>query len=328
MGRLMEGVWTDQRYAPSKSAGRFVREDSQLRNWITPDGEPGPSGEGGFKAEIGRYHLYVSLACPWAHRTLIFRKLKGLEDLITVSVVHPHMLGNGWEFRQDDPTLSDELYGSDCLHQIYTRARPEYTGRVTVPVLWDKLRETIVSNESSEIIRMFNSAFNDLTGNTLDFYPETLREGIGVLNKRIYATLNNGVYRCGFTTTQEAYEEAFTELFATLDFLEDRLSGQRFLCGNVQTEADWRLFPTLIRFDAVYHGHFKCNRNRIVDFPNLFGYVRDLYQHPGIRNTVDFWQIRQHYHYSHESINPYRIIPKGPDLSPYDRPHEREQLSS
>ena len=328
MGRLMEGVWTDQRYDPSKSAGRFVREDSQLRNWITPDGEPGPSGEGGFKAEIGRYHLYVSLACPWAHRTLIFRKLKGLEDLITVSVVHPHMLGNGWEFRQDDPTLSDELYGSDCLHQIYTRARPEYTGRVTVPVLWDKLRETIVSNESSEIIRMLNSAFNDLTGNTLDFYPETLREGIDVLNKRIYATLNNGVYRCGFTTTQEAYEEAFTELFATLDFLEDRLSGQRFLCGNVQTEADWRLFPTLIRFDAVYHGHFKCNRNRIVDFPNLFGYVRDLYQHPGIRNTVDFWQIRQHYHYSHESINPYRIIPKGPDLSPYDRPHEREQLSS
>ena len=328
MGRLMEGVWTDQRYDPSKSAGRFVREDSQLRNWITPDGEPGPSGEGGFKAEIGRYHLYVSLACPWAHRTLIFRKLKGLEDLITVSVVHPHMLGNGWEFRQDDPTLSDELYGSDCLHQIYTRARPEYTGRVTVPVLWDKLRETIVSNESSEIIRMLNSAFNDLTGNTLDFYPETLREGIDVLNKRIYATLNNGVYRCGFTTTQEAYEEAFTELFATLDFLEDRLSGQRFLCGNVQTEADWRLFPTLIRFDAVYHGHFKCNRNRIVDFPNLFGYVRDLYQHPGIRNTVDFWQIRQHYHYSHESINPHRIIPKGPDLSPYDRPHEREQLSS
>ena len=328
MGRLMEGVWTDQRYDPSKSAGRFVREDSQLRNWITPDGEPGPSGEGGFKAEIGRYHLYVSLACPWAHRTLIFRKLKGLEDLITVSVVHPHMLGNGWEFRQDDPTLSDELYGSDCLHQIYTRARPEYTGRVTVPVLWDKLRETIVSNESSEIIRMLNSAFNDLTGNTLDFYPETLREGIDVLNKRIYATLNNGVYRCGFATTQEAYEEAFTELFATLDFLEDRLSGQRFLCGNVQTEADWRLFPTLIRFDAVYHGHFKCNRNRIVDFPNLFGYVRDLYQHPGIRNTVDFWQIRQHYHYSHESINPHRIIPKGPDLSPYDRPHEREQLSS
>ena len=328
MGRLIDGAWTDQWYDTLKSGGRFLREDSQLRNWITPDGEPGPSGDGGFRAEADRYHLYVSLACPWAHRTLVFRKLKGLEDLITVSVVHPHMLGNGWEFRQDDPTLADELYGSDCLHQIYTRARPEYTGRVTVPVLWDKLCETIVSNESSEIIRMFNSAFNPLTGNPLDFYPQALREEIDSINERIYATLNNGVYRCGFATKQEAYEEAFTELFATLDFLEDRLAGQRYLCGNAQTEADWRLFPTLIRFDAVYHGHFKCNRNRIVDFPNLFGYVRDLYQHPGIRNTVDFRHIRQHYHYSHDSINPHRIVPKGPDLVPYDRPHQREGLSS
>lgn len=323
MGRLLEGVWTDQWYDTSKSEGRFLREDSQMRNWITPDGSPGPSGGGGFRAEVDRYHLYVSLACPWAHRTLIFRKLKGLEDLITVSVVHPHMLGNGWEFRQDDPTLADELYGSEFLHQIYTRARQDYTGRVTVPVLWDKLRETIVNNESSEIIRMFNSAFNPLTGNTLDYYPDSHREQIDAFNERIYGTLNNGVYRCGFATTQSAYEEAFSELFATLDFLEEQLSGQRYLCGDLLTEADWRLFPTLIRFDAVYHGHFKCNRNRIVDFPNLFGYVRDLYQHPGIRNTVDFWHIRQHYHYSHETINPHRIVPKGPDLAPYDLPHER-----
>jgi putative glutathione S-transferase len=327
MGCLIDGVWTDQWYDTSKSGGRFLREDSQLRNWITPDGTPGPSGEGGFRAEVDRYHLYVSLACPWAHRTLVFRKLKGLEDLITVSVVHPHMLGNGWEFRENDPTLADELYGSECLHQIYTRARLEYTGRVTVPVLWDTLRETIVSNESSEIIRMLNSAFNKLTGNALDFYPEALREEIAPLNERIYTTLNNGVYRCGFATKQEAYEEAFTELFDTLDFLEERLAGQRYLCGNTQTEADWRLFPTLIRFDAVYHGHFKCNRNRIVDFPNLFGYVRDLYQHPGIRNTVDFWHIRQHYHYSHDSINPHRIVPKGPDLAPYNLPHQRAGLS-
>ena len=323
MGRLLEGVWTDQWYDTSKSEGRFLREDSQMRNWITPDGSPGPSGDGGFRAEADRYHLYVSLACPWAHRTLIFRKLKALEDLITVSVVHPHMLGSGWEFRQDDPTLADELYGSAFLHQIYTRARQDYTGRVTVPVLWDKLRETIVNNESSEIIRMFNSAFNPLTGNTLDYYPDSHREQIDAFNERIYGTLNNGVYRCGFATAQSAYEEAFSELFATLDFLEEQLSGQRYLCGDLLTEADWRLFPTLIRFDAVYHGHFKCNRNRIVDFPNLFGYVRDLYQHPGIRNTVDFWHIRQHYHFSHDSINPHRIVPKGPDLAPYDLPHKR-----
>ncbi|CUI52447.1 glutathione S-transferase family protein [Cognatishimia activa] len=323
MGLLVDGKWVDQWYDTKKSGGKFVRSAAQFRNWITSDGSAGPSGEDGFEAESGRYHLYVSLACPWAHRTLIFRALKGLTDHISVSVVHPDMLGHGWTFETDDRGANgDDLFGSDFAHQIYTRADATYSGRVTVPILWDKKRETIVSNESSEIIRMFNSAFDALTGNTLDFWPEAQRDAIEDVNTRIYSSVNNGVYKCGFATSQEAYDAAIGPLFETLDWLEDRLSTNRYLMGNTLTEADWRLFTTLIRFDPVYHLHFKCNKKRIIDYPNLWAYTRELYQVPGVVETVNMHHIVRHYHFSHETINPHRIIPVNPDLN-YNEPHGR-----
>jgi putative glutathione S-transferase len=324
MGLLVDGVWKDKGYDTDSTDGKFVRSESTFRNWITSDGAAGPSGSGGFEAEANRYHLYVSLACPWAHRTLIFRRLKGLENLISVSVVHPDMLSDGWTFDTDfDGATGDTLYGLSFLRDIYLKVDPEMTGRVTVPVLWDKKRETIVSNESAEIIRMFNSAFDDLTGNTDDYWPKDLRDAIEPVNERIYDTVNNGVYKAGFATSQEAYDAAVHPLFESLDWLEDRLSQKRYLMGDKITEADWRLFTTLIRFDQVYHLHFKCNRRRIVDYPNLWGYTRELYQRPGVSETVNFDHIVRHYHYSHESINPYRIIPINPEID-YDAPHRRD----
>ncbi len=317
MGLLVDGQWQDRWYDTSASGGRFIREDAQFRNWLGAEDSP-------FEAESGRYHLYVSLACPWAHRTLIVRALKGLEDHIGVSVVSPIMLENGWTFVRDEGSTGDTLYDSDFMHQIYTRAASDYSGRVTVPVLWDTKTQTIVSNESSEIIRML-SAFDDITGNRLDLYPEALRSGIDEWNARIYPAINNGVYRAGFATTQEAYEEAYGELFAELDRLESHLELQRYLCGDVLTEADIRLFTTLIRFDAVYHGHFKCNRQRIEDYPALRAYVRDIFQLPGVAGTVDFDHIKTHYYASHGTINPTRIVPAGPDID-YRSPHGRDRL--
>ncbi len=315
MGQLVDGEWHDTWYDTKKSGGRFVRSTSKFRNWITPDGE--------FPAEADRYHLYVSYACPWAHRTLIFREIKGLSDLITVSVVHPDMLSDGWTLADDFPgATGDTLYGLPFLRDIYTKADPKISGRVTVPILWDKKTETIVSNESSEIIRMFNSAFDDLTGNPDDYWPEDLREAMEPVNERIYDTFNNGVYRSGFATSQEAYDEAVTALFDTMDWLEERLSSNRYLMGDRITEADWRLVPTLFRFDPVYHLHFKCNRKRVIDYPNLWAYARELYQWPGVAKTVNFDHIVRHYHYSHESINPHRIIPINPLLD-WNEPHRR-----
>ncbi|MCW8195271.1 glutathione S-transferase family protein [Proteobacteria bacterium 005FR1] len=325
MGLLINGEWRDQWYNTDKHEGKFVREDAQLRNWITPDGEPGPSGKGGFKAEPDRYHLYVSLACPWAHRTLIFRKLKNLSKLIDVSVVSPLMLENGWTYLIDEGSTGDKLYGSQFHHQIYTRHDPAYSGRATVPVLWDKRSEQIVSNESSEIIRMFNSAFDHLTDNALDFYPRDLREDIDAINELVYHNINNGVYKAGFATRQRVYERAYDKLFAALDQVEDILSKQRYLVGKTLTEADWRLFTTLIRFDSVYHGHFKCNRQRLEDFSHLSNYVRELYQYPGVAETVDFHHIKTHYYASHGMINPTYIVPKGPQID-YMRPHNRQTI--
>lgn len=324
MGLLVDGVWHDTWYDTKKSGGKFERSQSQFRNWVTKDGSAGATGSGGFAAETGRYHLYVSLACPWAHRTLIFRRIKGLAPHISVSVVHPDMLGEGWSFDTGfDGATGDTLYGLGHARDIYTRADPHYSGRVTVPILWDKQQQTIVSNESAEIIRMFNSAFDDITGNTDDYCPEDLREEIDAVNARIYDTLNNGVYKCGFATTQDAYDGAVSPLFETLDWLEDRLSMQRYLLGDQITESDWRLFPTLIRFDPVYHLHFKCNRKRIIDYPNLWAYTRELFQWPGVSETVNLAHIVRHYHYSHESINPHRIIPINPVLD-YAEPHGRD----
>lgn len=327
MGLLVNGVWQDVWYDTDSTGGAFQRESARFRNWITPDGQPGPSGEGGFPARSGRYHLYVSYACPWAHRTLIFRRLKGLEDHIGVSVVHPHMLEYGWSFDRTHEETRDRLYDFNHLYELYLKAIPGYSGRVTVPVLWDRERETIVSNESAEIIRMFNSAFNQLTGNELDLYPEPLRDEIDALNEEIYSNVNNGVYRAGFATSQQVYETAFRDLFQTLDRLEERLSRRRYLTGNRITEADWRLFTTLVRFDPVYYGHFKCNLRRIKDYGHLYGYLRDLYQQPGIAGTVHFDHIKQHYYYSHANINPARIVPLGPAMD-LDTPHGRERLSS
>ena len=323
MGLLVGGVWKDQWYDTESTDGKFERQDAGFRNWVTADGTAGPSGSAGFKADSGRYHLYVSYACPWAHRTLIFRKLKGLDAHISISAVHPDMLQDGWTFDTDTyGATGDTLYGLPFARDIYTRAKPDYTGRVTVPVLWDKERETIVSNESSEIIRMLNSAFDAITGNTADYWPEDLREAIAPINERIYDTFNNGVYKAGFATTQEAYDEAVGPLFDTLDWLENRLSTHRYLMGDRLTEADWRLFTTLVRFDQVYHLHFKCNRRRIIDYPNLWAYTRELFQMPGIADTVNFKHIVRHYHYSHDSINPHRIIPINPVLD-FDEPHGR-----
>jgi putative glutathione S-transferase len=320
VGLLIDGVWHDQWYDTGKTGGRFVRSESQFRRWITPDGAPGPTGEGGFAAEPGRYHLYISRACPWAHRTMIFRALKGLEGAISFSATHWLMRGEGWTFDPGPGVIADPINGARTMHEVYTHADPAYSGRVTVPVLWDKQRHTIVSNESADIIRMFNSGFDQAGARAGDYYPADLRAEIDTLNARIYDTLNNGVYKAGFATTQQAYEDAVRPLFATLDWLEQRLSGQRFLCGERQTEADWRLFTTLVRFDAVYVGHFKCNLRRIVDYPNLWSYTRDLYQTPGIRETVDFDHIKRHYYQSHATINPTGVVPLGPVIDFDARP--------
>ena len=325
MGLLVEGKWQDRWYDTAGNEGRFVRARSQWRDWVTADGAPAPGRERGFKAEAGRYHLYVSLACPWAHRTLILRALKKLEDVISVSVVHHFMGANGWTFKVEHGATGDGLYGLDFLHQIYTRADPAYSGRVTVPVLWDKKRQTIVNNESSEIIRMLNSAFDEWGDAGVDFYPGPLRAEIDALNEEIYPALNNGVYRAGFATTQEAYEEAYGEVFAMLDRLEKRLSRQRYLTGARITEADWRLFTTLVRFDPVYVGHFKCNRQRIADYPNLSNYARDLYQVPGVAGTVNMHHIKRHYYASHETINPTGVVPLGPHED-YTAPHDRARF--
>ena len=325
MGLLVDGKWHDTWYDTKSTGGAFKRSAAQFRNWLTADGSAGPSGKGGFNAETDRYHLYVSLACPWAHRTLIFRELKGLNKHVSVSVVHPDMLDKGWTFETDDyGATGDTLYGLGFAHQIYTKADPTYSGRVTVPILWDKKQQTIVSNESSEIIRMFNSAFDGITGNTDDYWPETMRDEIEEVNARIYSNVNNGVYKSGFATSQQAYDAAVDPLFETLDWLEDRLASNRYLMGDRLTEADWRLFTTLIRFDPVYHLHFKCNRRRLIDYPNLWAYTRELYQWPGVASTVNMHHIVRHYHYSHESINPHRIIPTNPVLD-YMEPHGRGQ---
>ncbi|PWR03838.1 glutathione-dependent reductase [Meridianimarinicoccus roseus] len=325
MGKLVNGEWKDTWYDTSETGGAFQRDTSKFRSWVTADGEPGPDGADGFKAESGRYHLYVSFACPWAHRALIFRTLKGLEQHIDVSVVHPDMLGDGWTFDTNfDGATGDRQGGRRFLRDLYTGVNPDVSGRVTVPVLYDTATNTIVSNESAEIIRMFNSAFDGLTGNTDDYWPKPLRGRIEEVNARVYDTLNNGVYKAGFATTQDAYEDAVVPLFDTLDWLEDLLGQNRYLAGDTLTEADWRLFTTLIRFDAVYHGHFKCNRRRIVDYPNLWAYTRELYQVPGIADTVRFDHFMRHYHYSHETINPHRIVPVGPALD-LDAPHGRDK---
>ncbi len=323
MGLLVDGIWRDQWYDTESTGGHFQRSESSFRNWITPGGEPGPDGEGGFAAEAGRYHLYVSYACPWAHRTLIFRKLKGLEDMIGVSVVHPHMADHGWTFDTGfDGATGDGANGRDRLYEVYLMAKPDYTGRVTVPALWDMKHGTMVSNESSEIIRMFNRAFDGIGAREGDYYPEALREEIDEVNARVYDTVNNGVYKSGFATSQAAYEKAFDALFDTLDWLEDRLGRMSYLAGESLTEADWRLFTTLIRFDAVYVGHFKCNKRRIADYPNLSNYLRALYQHPGIAETVRMDHIKFHYYGSHKTINPTGIVPLGPELN-FDAPHNR-----
>ncbi len=325
MGQLVDGKWHDNESLNRQSDGAFVRAETSFRNWVTADGSAGPTGEGGFEAEPGRYHLYVSWACPWAHRTLILRKLKKLEDAISLSVVDWFLGDDGWEFSERDGAIPDSVLGKNYLRDVYTAARSDYTGRVTVPVLWDTKRGTIVSNESADIIRMFNSAFDAFTDVKTDYYPEALREQIDTINERVYATVNNGVYRCGFAGSQEAYDEAFGELFASLDWLEDILSTNRYLTGDRLTEADWRLFTTLIRFDAVYVGHFKCNLRRIDDYPNLSNYLRELYQIPGIAETVNMFHIRNHYYRSHETVNPRRIVPGGPELD-FDAPHNRDRL--
>ncbi|WP_137045728.1 glutathione S-transferase family protein [Pseudolabrys sp. FHR47] len=324
MGLLVDGVWRDEWYQTRN--GRFERQASPFRNWVTADGSAGPTGKSGFKAEAGRYHLYVSLACPWAHRTMIFRQLKGLENLISMSVVSPDMRENGWTFHKDEGSTGDAINGKDKLYEIYLLADPAFTGRVTVPVLWDMKTKTIVNNESSEIIRMFNSAFDGLTGNTVDFYPQALRAEIDRINDLVYPNINNGVYRAGFATTQEAYEEAFRNLFDALDRVEDILSRQRYLAGNQITEADWRLFTTLVRFDAVYYAHFKCNWRHIHEYPNLSNYVRELYQVPGVAGTVDLGQIKRHYYFSQRMVNPTGIVPVGPQLD-FASKHDRGRLS-
>jgi len=315
MGLLVHGKWVDRWYNTEGHEGHFVRKAAQFRNWVTADGKPGPSGRGGFKAEPGRYHLYVSLACPWANRTLIFRHIKGLEDIISLSVVHWNMSHQGWTFEPGDGVIPDPIHAAHYLHEVYTGADPDYSGRVTVPVLWDRKTETIVSNESAEIIRMFNSAFDGVSALPGDYYPAELREEIDEINARVYSNVNNGVYKAGFATTQSAYEEAVVPLFETLDWLEQRLSTQRYLLGERLTEADWRLFTTLVRFDPVYVGHFKCNIRRLADYPNLSAYSRDLYQHKGVADTINMYHIKQHYYGSHETINPTGVVPLGPALS-------------
>jgi len=325
MGLLIDGKWSDKWYDTKSTGGKFVRSESQFKNWITTDGSAGKTGKAGFKAEAGRYHLYVSYACPWAHRTLILRALKGLEDMIDVSVVGMTMKEHGWTFSKADGSTGDALYNFTFAHQLYTKADPAYTGRVTVPILWDKQEQTIVSNESADIIRMLNSAFDEIGAKSGDYYPEALRIYIDTVNERIYDTVNNGVYKAGFATTQQAYEEALHPLFETLEWLDGLLDGRRYLTGDKLTEADIRLFTTLVRFDAVYVGHFKCNLKRLVDFRNLWAYVRDIYQVPGIASTVQMDHIKTHYYASHETINPTGIVPAGPELD-FDEPHGRAAL--
>lgn len=325
MGLLINGKWRTDWYDTKSTGGKFERKAASFRNWITKDGRAGPSGESGFKAERGRYHLYVSWACPWAHRTIIYRCLKGLEDIISMSVVNAFMGSEGWTFEPGPGVIADPINNARLAHQIYTKADPDYTGRVTVPILWDRKNNTIVNNESAEIIRMFNSAFDDIGAKTLDLYPENLMNEINELNDFIYPTINNGVYRAGFATTQQAYDDAVSDLFNALDKLENRLASKRYLTGCTITEADWRLFTTLVRFDAVYVGHFKCNLKRIVDYPNLWGYLRDLYQQPGVSDTVNIPNIKDHYYTSHELINPTRIVPIGPELD-FSSTHQRDAV--
>ena len=327
MGLLVEGKWQDEWYDTESNQGRFIRSESRFRNWVTKDGSPGPSGTGGFKAEADRYHLYVSHACPWANRTMIYRSIKGLEGMISLSVVHWHLGEHGWTFEPGDGVIPDPMFNAKYYYEIYTAADPGYSGRVTVPALWDKRSNTIVSNESSEIIRMFNSAFDGAGARQGDYYPEHLRDEIDAINSRVFRTLNNGVYRAGFATSQEAYEEAVYPLFDTLEWLEDSLQNRRYLTGSRITEADWRLFTTLIRFDPVYVSHFKCNRKRLVDYPNLWAYTRDLYQQPGVAETVNMEHIKKSYFGSHSMVNPTGIVPVGPDFHP-EAPHERHLLSA
>ena len=326
MGLLVEGRWQDKWYDTQSTGGRFKRKQSSFRNWITKDGSAGISGVGGFKAEPNRYHLYVSLACPWAHRVIIYRKLKGLENMISMSVVNALMLEQGWTFKEGAGVIADPIFNASYLYEIYTAAQNDYTGQVTVPTLWDKKTNTIVNNESSDIIRMLNSAFDDSGAIATDFAPVEQLDEIDKLNAFIYATTNNGVYKAGFATTQEVYDKVVIALFDALDTLEQRLENSRYLLGDTITEADWRLFTTLVRFDAVYFGHFKCNIRRIIDYPNLWGYLRDLYQVPGIADTVDIDHIKKHYYGSHKTINPTLIIPKGPDID-FTTAHQRERLS-
>jgi glutathionyl-hydroquinone reductase len=325
MGRLVDGVWQDEQHMERTPTGRFLRPMTRFRNWITEDGSAGPTGEGGFRAAPNRYHLYVALACPWAHRTLIMRELKGLAEIVSISVVEPLYGPHGWRFGTSPGTIPDSVNGASELADIYLRADPKYTGRVSVPVLWDKERRSIVNNESAEIIRMFNGAFGRFTEVRTDFYPPPLRDEIDRINALVYDNVNNGVYRAGFATMQEAYEEAFHAVFAALDQIEARLSRQRYLAGSEITEADWRLFPTLVRFDAVYYGHFKYNLRRIVDYPNLSNYLRDLYQQDGIAATVNMDHIKRHYYGSQRHVNPTGIVPLGPELD-FMAPHDRARL--
>ncbi|TNE61465.1 MAG: glutathione S-transferase family protein [Alphaproteobacteria bacterium] len=327
MGRMVDGKWHDEWYDTKTTGGRFKRESSGFRHWITPDGSAGPTGDAGFRAEPGRYHLYVSYACPWAHRTLIVRALKGLEDMIDVSVVGMQMLENGWTFDTEDGSSGDALFGSRYLHEIYARADAGYTGRVTVPVLWDKKTGTIVNNESADIIRMLNGAFDHLGARPGDYWPEERRDEIEAFNSRVYDTVNNGVYKAGFATTQAAYEEALGPLFQSLDWLEAHLSDNRYLLGGRLSEADIRLFTTLVRFDAVYVGHFKCNIRRLADYPELSAYVRDIYTLPGVAGTVHMDHIKSHYYKSHKTINPTGIVPQGPVLD-FSAPHGRDWLDT
>ena len=322
MGLLVNGIWQDEEHRERTPEGRFVRPTTRFRNWVTEDGSPGPSGNGGFAAARGRYHLYVSYACPWAHRTLIMRVLKGLEDAVSVSVVEPLYGPHGWKFGTGPGTIPDSVNGASELADIYLLADPGYTGRVSVPVLWDKERRTIVNNELPEIIRMLNGAFGRFTDVRTDYYPRELRNEIDGVNALVYESVNNGVYRAGFATSQNAYEEAFAAVFAALDELDERLATQRYLAGPVVTEADWRLFPTLVRFDAVYHGHFKCNLRRVADYPNLSNYLRDLHQQPGIAATVNMDHIKRHYYGSQRHVNPSGIVPVGPQLD-FAAPHDR-----
>ncbi|GAB2488086.1 glutathione S-transferase family protein [Alkalibacterium psychrotolerans] len=314
MGLLVDGKWHDKWYDTEKNDGRFIREESQFRNWVTPDGSAGPSGEGGFKAESGRYHLYISNACPWANRTTIMRKLKGLEEMISISVVHPLMAENGWTFENDEGVIKDPVIDADYLYEIYTHVEPEYSGRVTVPVLYDLKQDKIVNNESSEIMRMLNSAFDEVGAKEGDYYPEELRKDIDAINDKVYGAVNNGVYKAGFATKQDVYEEEVTKLFAMLDELEGILEDKRYLTGDQVTEADIRLFTTLVRFDSVYYTHFKCNIRRITDYPNLWRYTREIYNMFGVSETINFRHIKEHYFSSHKNINPTGIVPVGPDL--------------